>query len=85
MFPEKSNRDVRMALASAADRLAEAQAAYHDLSIGKAAVEVRDSSGESVRFTMANASRLRAYIDDLRHEVAGTTARVGPLRPIFGL
>ena len=77
-----------MALASAADRLAEAQAAYHDLSIGKAAVEVRNSSGESVRFTMANASRLRAYIDDLRHEVAGTTARRRPaqtdLRTVSG-
>lgn len=64
-------------------RLAEAEAALHDLLLGKAVVECRDSTGESVRFTAANASRLRVYIAQLKAEIAGTTSRA-PLRPILG-
>jgi hypothetical protein len=68
--------------------LSEAEAAYHALQLGKSAVEVRDSNGESVRFTAANASRLKAYIADLKAQVlaqeTGIAKRVGPMRPIFG-
>jgi hypothetical protein len=71
-----------------AERLADAERAYHALMIGESAAEIRDSSGESIRYTQANASRLRAYIADLKQQVAtesaGTTVRVGPLNPIFG-
>ncbi len=70
------------------DRLIEAEAAYHKLNIGEQAAEVRDSNGESVRFTQANQARLRAYIAELKAEIAaetaGTQVRRGPLNPIYG-
>lgn len=46
-------------MATTADMLSEAKAAYHSLLTGVAAVEMRDSNGESVRYTSANASRLK--------------------------
>ena len=71
-----------------AERLVEAEAAYHALQTGSGVVEVRDSNGESIRYTQANASRLRAYILDLKQQIAaeaaGKAVQVGPLRPIFG-
>lgn len=68
-----------------AELLSEAKAAYHRLQIGQAAVEIRDSSGESVRYTQANASRLLGYIRSLEAEVAGTATTVQrPLRPVWG-
>lgn len=70
------------------ERLIEAEAAYHKLQIGESAAEVRDSSGESVRYTQANQARLRAYILELKAEIAaetaGTPQRRGPINPIFG-
>jgi hypothetical protein len=71
-----------------AERLAEAEKAYHSLMLGNGVAEVRDSSGESVRYTQANASRLRAYIMELKQQLAAenanTTVKVGPLNPLFG-
>jgi len=65
--------------------LAEAEAAMRDLVLGRAAVEVRDSNGESIRFTSANVSRLKAYIADLKAQLAGTSADARrPLRPVWG-
>lgn len=72
-------------MATAAQRLVEAQNALHALRIGQSAVEVRDSNGESVRFTAANESRLRQYIAELQAEIGGTsTTRRLPMRPVFG-
>lgn len=65
------------------ERLAQAEAALHSLNIGTAVVEVRDATGESVRYTSANSARLRAYIADLKAQIAGTSARL-PMTPIFG-
>jgi hypothetical protein len=69
-------------------RLEEAETAYHRLQIGESAAEVRDSNGESVRYTQANVGRLRSYIADLKAEIAavaaGTPQRRGPLNPVFG-
>ncbi|RWP29849.1 gpW family head-tail joining protein [Mesorhizobium sp.] len=65
--------------------LSEAKAAYHRLMIGEAAVEIRDSNGETIRYTSANASRLKAYIAELEQQLAGTTAAARlPLRPMWG-
>ncbi|MER8924356.1 gpW family head-tail joining protein [Mesorhizobium sp. M0859] len=65
--------------------LGEAKAAYHRLMIGEAAVEVRDSDGQTIRYTSANASRLKAYIAELEQQLAGTTACARrPLRPVWG-
>jgi len=64
-------------MATIRERLNEAEAAYHDLQIGKAVVEVRDSNGESVRYTLANSARLSAYIQDLKRQISGTSS--GPM------
>ncbi|TGT90930.1 hypothetical protein EN804_06235 [Mesorhizobium sp. M8A.F.Ca.ET.161.01.1.1] len=71
-------------MATTADLLAEAKTAYHRLQTGTSAVEVRDANGESVRYTPANASRLKAYIRELEQEVAGCTGPTRPLRPVWG-
>ena len=69
------------------ERLTEAEAAYHKLQLGEGVAEVRDSNGESLRYTQANAARLRAYIADLKAQIAAETAgksvQRGPLNPIF--
>ena len=41
---------------------AEAKKAYHRLMLGEAVVEVRDQSGETLRYQAANANRLLSYI-----------------------
>lgn len=72
-------------LPSVTERLNEAKNALHLLLIGQQEVEVRDSNGESVRFSQANVSRLKSYIADLESELAGLNpvrAR-RPLRPIW--
>ena len=63
----------------------EARIALHALLTGQQEAEVRDSNGESVRFTSANASRLREYIAQLEGEVAGLNPikQRAPLRPIW--
>lgn len=59
-------------MATLAERLVEAEAAYHDLVIGKAVVEVRDANGETLRYTVANRAALAAYIEDLKRQVTQT-------------
>lgn len=68
---------------TAQQRLTEAEAALHALATGKSVAEVTDSSGEKVRYSAANASRLERYIADLKAEVAGTPRYGGPIRPMF--
>ena len=70
-------------MATAAERLVEAEAAYHALLTGKAAVEIADSNGDRVRYTSANRRDLKSYIDDLKAEIAATSRYGGPLRPIY--
>lgn len=43
----------------------EATAAYHRLMLGESVVEVRDQSGESIRYQAASADRLKKYIEEL--------------------
>lgn len=57
-------------MATLTERLADAEAAYHDLMIGKTLVEFRDSNGETVRYTPANRGALIGYITDLRRQIA---------------
>ena len=67
--------------------IAEAEVALHRLMTGTATVEVRDSSGELIRFNNANASRLRQYLADLKAQLADLLAARpnmrGPMRPMF--
>lgn len=72
-----------MALLTAQQRLEEAQKAYHQLLTGGGVQRVQDQSGESITYTTANAGRLKAYIEELKLEVAGTTVSRGPIRPVF--
>lgn len=67
-----------------AELLREAKDALHALQIGQGVAEVRDSSGESVRYTPANVSRLKAYIAELTAELNQTTRVVRPMRPVWG-
>ena len=50
-----------------AERLTEAEKAWHDLMTGQAVVAVYDSNGERVEFRDA----LRLYILDLKSQIAG--------------
>lgn len=70
-------------MATPAERLVEAEAAYHALSLGRAAVQITDQNGESIRYSPANASRLKEYIADLKALIAGTSRIRAPMRPIF--
>ena len=65
-----------------AEKLVEAEAAYHELLTGKSVVELRDSNSEMVRYTAANANRLLNYIQSLKAQIAqGDTPRYeGPMR-----
>lgn len=49
--------------------ITEAELALHDLQLGESAVEVRNSSGSSVRYTPANVGRLKQYIKELKAEL----------------
>lgn len=70
-------------MATLSERLADAEAAYHDLMIGKTLVEFRDSNGETVRYTGANRGSLASYITELKRQIAvenGTTRQAGHMR-----
>lgn len=67
-------------LATLQARLAEAEAAQHQLAIGAREVSVGNSSGASdvrVTYTAAKMAELQAYIDSLKAQIAaagGTTS-----------
>ena len=62
-------------------RLEEAEKAYHQLMTGQMAVVVVDQNGERVEYARSNAYRLRAYIAELKAEIARLegTPPAGPL------
>lgn len=57
-------------MATVAEQLAEAQAAYHELVMGKAPRVVVDMSGERVEFVAANRQQLYLYIQSLQAQLA---------------
>lgn len=67
-------------MSTVAQRLAEAEAALHNLLIGTATQSVQDQSGEAITYTMANVGRLRAYIAELKAELSGGRT---PLRAMY--
>lgn len=69
-------------MATVQDQLAEAQAAYHDLLLGKAVARCRDANGEEIQFAQANRSALSAYIASLQAQI-GNGGCTGPMRPFF--
>lgn len=72
-------------MATLAEKLVEAEAAYHALMLGQSARTVMDASGERVEYTAANASRLAAYIEELKQQIAAgnTPRRRGPAGALF--
>lgn len=69
-------------MATLQERLDEAEAAYHDLQIGKSVVELRDSNNETVRYNPASLPKLAAYIESLKNQIDPTRCG-GPMRPLF--
>jgi hypothetical protein len=73
-------------MATNAEKLVEAEAAYHSLMLGGAVVEVTDQNGEKVRYDRARKGDLLAYIADLRNLITlegGGIVSTGPLRMVF--
>jgi hypothetical protein len=68
-------------VATPAELLADAKAAYHALVTGKQASVVVDQNGERVEFTRASATTLAAYIAQL--ETGSGRVSRGPLNPFF--
>lgn len=66
-------------------RLAAAEEAYDALMVGTSARVVVDASGERVEYTAANSTKLEAYIEKLKIEIAyfGQTRRRGPAGAVF--
>jgi len=64
-------------MATLAERLTEAEAAYHDLLMGRQVRVFVDQNGERVEYTAANRPALAAYIDGLKRQVAGSVS--GPM------
>jgi hypothetical protein len=63
------------------ERLQQAEDAYHRLMLGQSVVEVRDSNGESVRYTATNRNALSAYINELKRQLGVLDNR--PARGVF--
>jgi hypothetical protein len=57
-------------MATLADQLDEARAAYHALQTGNKPVQFRDSNGELVIYAPANIAKLASYIRDLEQQIA---------------
>ncbi|WP_312571906.1 gpW family head-tail joining protein [Brevundimonas sp.] len=57
-----------------AQRLVEAEAAYHSLMTGRSAVTVTDQSGESITYGRARASDLAGYVANLKQQISGRPA-----------
>lgn len=60
-------------------RLSEAESALHALLLGTSARVFVDQNGERVEMTAANASRLRAYIHELKLKL-GVIDPIGPMK-----
>lgn len=64
------------------EQLAEAEAALHELTIGRSARVIVDQNGERVEFTATTRASLRQYIEQLKLQISGACA-TGPLRVRF--
>ncbi len=60
------------------ERLDEAEAAYHDWTVGNGVRRWVDQNGESLERSPPNMARLTAYIADLRRQITGGS-RQGPM------
>lgn len=51
------------------ERLAEAEAAYHDLLLGRSVRVFVDQNGERIEYSGANKGALYSYIQTLKHQL----------------
>ena len=65
-------------MATVAERLAEAEAAYHDLLRGQSVRALVDQNGERIEYNRADLPRLAAYIESLKNQGSDTPVS-GPL------
>lgn len=69
-----------------AEKLVQAEQAYHDLMVNGSVRVVVDQNGERVEYTAVNAAKLLQYITDLRALIAGSAGLMvprGPAKVIF--
>ena len=75
-----------MATKTLAEKLVEAEAAYHELMISGSIRVVVDQNGERVEYNKVDAPKLLAYIAELRGLIAaqsGLAPNRGPAKVIF--
>ncbi|MDR3474334.1 MAG: gpW family head-tail joining protein [Devosia sp.] len=70
-------------MAASTELLAEAELAYHRLMTGTSIVEVHDSNGEVIKYGLASATKLSAYIESLKRTLGQLPAGTGPMRVWF--
>ena len=75
-----------MAELTDAQRLVEAERAYHEIITGQAVARFVDQNGESISYSKTNIGGLKAYIAELKAKIAspGVPAYRGPLKFTFG-
>jgi hypothetical protein len=59
------------------EKLAEAEAVYHQLMLGQQIVFLQDQNGERIQYSKADLGKLAAYIADLKRQLGLTPT--GPL------
>ena len=70
-------------MATTAQLLADAQAAYHLLMTGQSVASFKDSNGETVTYNQASAPRLLDYIKTLQDQINPCTRINRPMRIFF--
>ncbi len=75
-----------MAELTTAEKLVEAERAYHEIMSGQAVNRFVDQNGEQIQYSRANVMQLRAYIAELKALLAGDIglAYRGPIRFTYG-
>jgi len=72
-------------LATLQTRLEQAEEALHALRIGDLAAKVRGPDGRSIEYTAGTAGDLRAYIGELKNQIAALLGQTRLTRaPIYG-
>lgn len=62
--------------------LDEAEAALHEIMLGRGVAEVRDQNGETLRYSKVNIAELRSYILTIQHAL-GVAPKPGTGRAWF--
>lgn len=70
-----------MSVAQKRQLLVEAEAAYHNLMLGQAAVEVTDQNGEKIVFNRTSKAALAQYIQELKSQIGVVNRK--PMRAFF--